>query len=1298
MVTPVSKLTLPSATKGFTPSQSGPVYGPGSGGSTDLRGILMGRLGRNTNVPPTIEIFDPPDDRYFPGFKITDNMDGDVKIYGPRLKDLNVPFSLYGLPVPITWGVRRLMGNIIWAKPLRESVQKKKTGGGKGGGPTTTTVTYAYYATFAVGFGIAGNTDATRRDIIRQWAQGSLVYDRRGEGNTRWKSLNFTYYPGGNDQLPDPTIEAQEGVGNVPAYRDIMYCVYREMPIETFGNFIPSMSIEIGDATTQSYIIRNIETPVEAGSTDHGEGVWDPERFEYYSIRAGETSGYIRTYNLLTRTYQGKALVNQIGVGWLNNNGDEETTNLAYEKGISDNFTPLSYIPWLNLCIGKADSLNLQEAVMLFDPTSGIVTHWIGVHRTVGSTNPTFPINAAVGEGVMFQGTIPQWRRAYPFQVYSLTGIETWISVATVYSDIVLLKIVPSSNKLDMVWFKTGLAIDLDIMSVGEQRIGESDFYYATNADLYRMKIPFGARRVATVAPSNITDPDVVWTAPAGNIYTVRYFNVDNSMIVITTNGFAHKVSCVDYTTIWSVAISNYSDIRVGNTHLDVISAGVLAWCNTGGNVYELDLTYGTVTNYPDASGDYEVKHRYFDSRNYSITGIGEVFSDGAPGSTTKSIDYACSRLFYNRIADNRMLLALFIEGLALYAGYLSAEIDISADIDDTIDGAIINKETTFKAVMSQINTAYRIEMFESEGVIKFVRRALGATTPQFVLTDEDFIQTQGGDSPQTATLLIRREEELSVPQRVNMRFIDKSLSYQWNMETATRSQFITTNLSDEQLSLELPIIMTASEAKTIVHRILWQAWNSRVSYGFQLPKWGVEIEPGDFGTVTADGRLYNIRVVQVTYNTNFTVSVRAVNSISDESVTLVGDSGGVDEQSIPGPTSSEIYILDIPLLRAADDLSYTGSLFPVYYYIGPLSFEQSWGGGSLYESINGVDYSEVTSNAQTGLVCIVTDVPAYQDSWMSWDETNTFTVYPKQGDKDLLESSTHLAVLAGANLAAYGRNGRWELISFREVVDNGDGSFTLSGILRGRNGSDFQLDNHQTGDLLVLITDSLVELGTLAFTDLDIVRTFKPVGADQGILDVTPRMQTIYGYGALPLPPSGLRASRTLGGSGDIVFNWDRRGRVNGSITDNVDNAPLTDNESNDYKLTIYRWPHYDDWTYTGGVWVGTDAGIDPDSVEVLVTGATTYTLNLAAIRAAEIYEFSAPDIPTDALSAFSQHGGAYYITANADENIQMPDLGWGEFVAFRYIDVMIQQKTSIGNDSGYGPGRRERIYIRDL
>jgi hypothetical protein len=51
-------------------------------------------------------------------------------------------------------------------------------------------------------------------------------------------------YPGSEDQLPDPLIEAIEGAG-APAYRGLAYVVIEELELSAYGNRVPQFSFEV---------------------------------------------------------------------------------------------------------------------------------------------------------------------------------------------------------------------------------------------------------------------------------------------------------------------------------------------------------------------------------------------------------------------------------------------------------------------------------------------------------------------------------------------------------------------------------------------------------------------------------------------------------------------------------------------------------------------------------------------------------------------------------------------------------------------------------------------------------------------------------------------------------------------------------------------------------------------------------------------------------------------------------------------------------------------------------------------
>ena len=170
-----------------------------------------------------------------------------VKQEGPRLNDLSAPKSSYGAGIPKIYGSVRVAGNLMWATNIREVVSQSGGGGGKGGGGSTPeTTTYSYYGTFAVLLGegqIAG--------IKRIWLNSKLVYNIAPDADidTYNSSINFAgklrIYYGTSSQGQDSLIAATQGAENTPAYRGRSYIVFDDIPLEEWGNRLPTVSCEV---------------------------------------------------------------------------------------------------------------------------------------------------------------------------------------------------------------------------------------------------------------------------------------------------------------------------------------------------------------------------------------------------------------------------------------------------------------------------------------------------------------------------------------------------------------------------------------------------------------------------------------------------------------------------------------------------------------------------------------------------------------------------------------------------------------------------------------------------------------------------------------------------------------------------------------------------------------------------------------------------------------------------------------------------------------------------------------------
>jgi hypothetical protein len=145
---------------------------------------------------------------------------------GPRLRELQVMGAAEGAPMAAVFGRARVAGQVIWAARFKERRIERQAGGGKGGPKT---VEYRYSLSFAVAL-CEGPIDG----IGRVWADGKPM-DSSG--------VALRLYRGGEDQTPDPLIEAVEG--QAPAYRGCAYVVFEDLPLEPYGNRPPQLSFEV---------------------------------------------------------------------------------------------------------------------------------------------------------------------------------------------------------------------------------------------------------------------------------------------------------------------------------------------------------------------------------------------------------------------------------------------------------------------------------------------------------------------------------------------------------------------------------------------------------------------------------------------------------------------------------------------------------------------------------------------------------------------------------------------------------------------------------------------------------------------------------------------------------------------------------------------------------------------------------------------------------------------------------------------------------------------------------------------
>jgi hypothetical protein len=151
---------------------------------------------------------------------------GSAPVEGPRLDGIRVMGSREGAGVARVYGRMRVAGQVIWAANFRETASA--SGGGKG---RPRARSYSYSLSFAVGL-----CEGPVERIGRVWADGRLVDQTQ---------VALRLHRGGEDQAPDPLIEAVEGAGNASAYRGLAYVVFEDLPLGPYGDRVPQIAVEV---------------------------------------------------------------------------------------------------------------------------------------------------------------------------------------------------------------------------------------------------------------------------------------------------------------------------------------------------------------------------------------------------------------------------------------------------------------------------------------------------------------------------------------------------------------------------------------------------------------------------------------------------------------------------------------------------------------------------------------------------------------------------------------------------------------------------------------------------------------------------------------------------------------------------------------------------------------------------------------------------------------------------------------------------------------------------------------------
>ena len=436
--------------------------------------------------------------------------------------------------------------------------------------------------------------------------------------------------------------------------------------------------------------------------------------------------------------------------------------------------------------------------------------------------------------------------------------------------------------------------------------------------------------------------------------------------------------------------------------------------------------------------------------------------------------------------------------------------------ITDTVHGYVMSQPMTARAALEPLITAYQCGVVESDYELKFTSLS---GSPTETIYYEDLCGEVG----------LLRDVETEMPRRVTVSYSDKDGDYLPAVQSSQR--IFSAGQIVNEVSAQFSLSSDADHMAKLSEKILYRAWTERESFDWQLTPKYAYLDAGDVITLDTDN---SSRVIRITNNQipmpgviDFSgVATRA--SLYSSSVSGVASSYTSQSLVLVGDTLFEI--MDLPALRDADATS-------AGFYVAVYGERANWTSGIVYRSTDGgSSWSGLVTTSTEATMGVTTDALGDGDH-KTWDETNTVNISLYSGT---LSSDTTANVLNGANAALVGD----ELIHFRTATLEGDGTYTLSGLLRGMKGTEHETDGHAIGDRFVLLNTTTIYRVSADYSKLNVTDKFKAVTNGQFLDSVTDTADvTFTNLNSKPLSPCQIYGSRD--GSNNLTINWQRRSRL---------------------------------------------------------------------------------------------------------------------------------------------------------
>lgn len=534
------------------------------------------------------------------------------------------------------------------------------------------------------------------------------------------------------------------------------------------------------------------------------------------------------------------------------------------------------------------------------------------------------------------------------------------------------------------------------------------------------------------------------------------------------------------------------------------------------------------------------------------------VAADTAPAGKVYGVDYPkVVSEYYQRVVFEEVplvpagqtTLGAIVADVCDRCGLPAEQIDVT-DLSEIVHGYAVTRVMTGRDAIGPLRSYGWFDCVESDGALTWPTRGKAAVA---ALTDDDLAAHASGDSRPSA-VETQRTQDVELPRRLRVHYAQTEFNYEPGEQSASRIAAGNVEVRD----MEVAVSMSDTKAAQIADVVLYDLWVSRNRYRLTVDHSLLSLEPADAVTVPIDGRQERLRIVSVNHSLPGLLRLECVRDddgvYESYAIGNPASNAGTGGGTIAIPGTADLVLLDLPMLRDTDN---DAGYYAAVQAVGGNTF----GGAILFRSADGGNsYDEIaTFDSQATIGTLAEALPAGPSTIVDGGSVLVVDV-----DADL-ESFDLSAMLAGRNAAAIGADGRWEIIQFSSAFQvDSPPVWRLTGLLRGRRGTEWAIGSSQVGDRFVLLDSAVVRV-PMNLASVGASRPHKAVLVGTS-LEATAAVN-FAGLGVAMEPFSVVHVAGERD-AGDLTITWIRRGRIGQELPGNTD-IPLSE-ASESYEVDI--------------------------------------------------------------------------------------------------------------------------------